>query len=436
MKKKPLAYFLLIVLSAASLLYAQLPEVRVLIMHSEKEVHLQTESRINIYDHESGRQQLRGKNAVSVLVFDSLLQICDAGGKVLQQGKFLFLQNTDKNKDLLIENVPYGVGWQWEGSEDRTYSGDLEFYINAEKNIDVVNVLDIETYLYGVVPSEIGMNSPAEALKAQAVCARTEAMVGLETGKYAGPHYLLTSDVMCQVYEGSAAANAAVRKAVDETRGQVLVYKDTLISAYYSANCGGHTENIEYVWPGRSGPRPYWSGHPDMAVDTAPDLQQADRIRDWILNPPESWCKTDTITPEWARNHFRWKFSSTPEQISKAVAAQYRDIGLIYDIIPLERGVSGRIYDMLLIGDKGHLRVKGELNIRRLWDPPLRSSCFVVDKIGPISAPASFIFRGAGSGHGVGMCQTGAIAMARAGIAYPDILAHYFRKSSLLKRYE
>lgn len=436
MKKNRRFLLLLLCVPMLPALYAQLPEVRVLILHTEKALSIYSESKINVYDPESRREQLRGKNELRVSIADSLLQLYDGSGKLVQQGEFLLLQNTDKNKDLLIADVPYGIGWQWEGREDRTYRGDLEFYINAEKNIDVVNVLDIETYLYGVVPSEIGMNSPAEALKAQAVCARTEAMVGLETGKYAGPHYLLTSDVMCQVYEGSGSANDAVRRAVDETRGMVLVYNDSLISAYYSANCGGHSENIEYVWPDRSGPRPYWSGHPDMAVDNSPDLRQADQIRNWINHPPESWCKTDTTTPDWARNHFRWKFSSSPEEISSSVAEKYRDIGHIYDIIPLERGVSGRIYDLLLIGDKGHLRVKGELNIRRLWDPPLRSSCFVVDKIGPVSAPASFIFSGAGSGHGVGMCQTGAIAMAGAGIGYRDILAHYFRKSNLLKRYE
>jgi stage II sporulation protein D len=435
MKKTRLLSFLLFCLAGFLSLYAQVPEVRVLILHTEKEIKLQTESRVFIFDHKNKRQQLRGNNTLRVTITDTLISLFDNDDKLLHQGTYLIVQNSDKNKNIMIRNVPYGIGWQWENREDRTYRGDLEFHINSDRNISVINILDVETYLYGVVPSEMGMNSPLEALKAQAVCARTEALVGLETGKYAGPHYQLTSDVMCQVYTGSGNSNDAVRKAVDGTYGMALSNGDSLISAYYASNCGGHTESIEFVWPDRAGPRPYWSGHADMPVDTAPNLRQSDHIREWISDPPDSWCKSDTVTPEWARSHFRWKFSSSPEQISAAVAEQYRDIGNIYDIIPLERGVSGRIYDLLLIGDAGHVRIQGELNIRRLWAPPLRSSCFVVDKIGPVSSPATFIFSGAGSGHGVGMCQAGAIARANAGIGYKDILSHYFRSSGLQKKY-
>ncbi|MDD3716042.1 MAG: SpoIID/LytB domain-containing protein [Candidatus Marinimicrobia bacterium] len=416
-------------------LFAQIPEVRVLIMYSESSVEMQSDSRLNIFDQDNKREQLRGQQSLFLRREGETLALYDAGEKLIHRGNRLIIQNNDKNKDIRIKNVPQGIGWGREYKEDRTYKGSLEFFSNGSGDINVVNVLDLETYLYGVVPSEIGVNSPAEALKAQAICARTEAMVGLETGKYAGPDYQLTSDVMCQVYAGSGTANDAVRKAVDDTRGMVLTFRDTLISAYYASTCGGHTESIEFVWPERSGPTPYWKGHFDRPVGDSPDLTRADALRKWILDPPEVWCRPDSSTPDWMRNNFRWKTTITPEQISKMLAEQYRDIGNVYDIVPLERGVSGRIYDLLFIGDKGHFRVKGELNIRRLVSPPLRSSCFIVDKIGPVSAPASFIVSGAGSGHGVGMCQVGAIAMGRQNIPYTDILAHYFRGAVLRKKY-
>ena len=286
-------------------LLAQDPEVHVLIMHSEPFVLLEGEARLSIYDQDNKREQLRGQQSLRIAKEEDVLVLYDADRKRVHCGSRLLIQNNDKNRDIRIKDVPQGLGWGREHKEDRTYRGALEFRINASGNINVVNVLDMESYLYGVVPAEIGINSPVEALKAQAVCARTEAMVGLETGKYAGEDYQLTSDVMCQVYTGSGTANEAVRKAVDDTRGLVLTYQDTLISAYYASTCGGHTESIEYVWPERSGPRPYWNGHPDRPAGYGTDLREAEAIREWILDPPDSWCKPDSSTPDWMRNNFR-----------------------------------------------------------------------------------------------------------------------------------
>ncbi|MBN2780449.1 MAG: SpoIID/LytB domain-containing protein, partial [Candidatus Marinimicrobia bacterium] len=242
-------------------------------------------------------------------------------------------------------------------------------------------------------------------------------------------HHQLTSDIYCQVYSGIGKVNDAVRNAVNATRGEVLVYRDTIISAYYASNCGGHSEDIENVWPDRSGHKEYWSGHPDRDDGISLDLSQADDIRTWIESEPDVWCKPSELTPEWSKDHFRWTRSVTPGELSAYVAEKIKDIGSVYDIIPLERGVSGRIHDILFVGEKGHCRLKGELNIRMLWPSPLKSSCFIVDKIGPVDRPVSFILKGAGWGHGVGMCQTGAIAMARSGRTYQDILRHYFKGS-------
>ena len=435
MKNKFSIFMISFFLFPISFLWAQVPDVRVLIMYTQEKIELASDSRISIVNQENKREQMRGKNTFIIERTGEILILKNESNKELLRGSSLSITNNEKNKPIEISQVPYGIGWWWEGTEDRAYLGDLVFHINTAGFIDVINRLDLETYLYGVVPSEIGVTSPLEALKAQAVCARSEAMIGLETGKYAGPHYDLTSDVMCQVYSGIRNANDAVRSAVDGTRGEVLTCGDTIISAYYASNCGGHTESIEYVWPDRSEPKTYWSGKRDMDMSCTMDLTQADDIRTWVEDAPDAWCKPSSSTPEWSRENYRWKRSFSPDVLTIALAKEHKDLGRVYDIIPLERGVSGRIYDILFVGDKGYCRVQGELNIRRLWDPPLKSSCFVVDKIGPVSEPVSFILSGAGWGHGVGMCQTGAIAMAGAGRKYSDILSHYFKDTHIQRKY-
>ena len=436
MKKRPNIIFIVLAFLSASILFAEDPIVRVRIMYTEDDISMSSESKIYIYNQNESKIILRGERTFSIVLQDDTLKLIDDKGRTLIMGSSFEMKNSEKNKNLEIKNVPFGIGWFWAGKEDRVYKGDLEFYINAEKMVDVISVLDIETYLLGVVPSEIGITAPFEALKAQTICARSEAVVGLETGKYAGEHHVLTADIYCQVYSGIGKANDAVKKAVSETRGEVLVANDTVMSAYYSSNCGGHTEDIENVWPNRSGHAEQWSGHPDMDGEIHLDLTQADDIRTWINSEPDSWCKPSDLTPEWSKEHFRWTRSISPEELSKAIAEKAEDVGLIYDIIPLERGVSGRIYDILFVGDKGYCRVKGELDIRMLWESPLKSSCFIVDKIGPTANPVSFIISGAGWGHGVGMCQTGAIAQANAGRTYKDILAHYFRGSAIEQKYK
>ena len=429
------ALLILLLILSVSMIWAQDPEVRVRIMYTEDVINLSSESKLFVYNQDDKRIILRGDRQFRIELSENNLKLVDDKERTIFEGSSFKIKNNDKNKPIGIKQVPFGIGWFWAGSEDRVYLGDMEFYINSDQKIDVISILDIETYLLGVVPSEIGVNAPLEALKSQAVCARSEAVKGLETGKYAGEHHLLTADVYCQVYSGIGKINDAVRKAVTETKGEVLVYNDTVISAYYASNCGGHSENIENVWPERSGPKECWSGHPDMDSTIDLDLTQAEDVREWIDSEPDAWCSPDSDTPEWSKEHFRWTRSIRPEELSKAVAEKVEDVGLIYEMIPLERGVSGRIYDMLFIGDQGHCRLKGELNIRMLWESPLKSSCFVIDKIGPVEKPVSFIIKGAGWGHGVGMCQTGAIAQANAGRSYDMILGHYFRGSVVQKKY-
>lgn len=428
---------MLVIVTASLALAASEPSVRVLLMYSESTVSMSSNNKLLFSNDKKQKKQLRGSNDLKIIVKGNKLVLLDKMDSQILSGNSISMEHKDRDGELTIASVPYGIGWWWANSEDRNYYGQMDFYINQDGKIDVVNTLPIETYLCGVVPSEIGVTAPLDALKAQAVCARSEAMKGLENGKYAGPHYDLTSDVMCQVYSGNNKTNEQVEKAVNETKGEVLSYQGEIISAYYASSCGGHSEDIQNVWPNRSEGQPYWSGHVDSDKKMKLDLTQPDDVRKWIQSEPDVWCVPSDKVPDWTKKNFRWKRTISAAELSSLLAEKYKNIGRVQEIVPLNRGVSGRITEVVFIGPKGHVRVEGELKIRQVWNPPLKSSCFVVDALrkqgkGKLK---DFVISGAGWGHGVGMCQTGAIAQANSGINYKKILQHYFRKSKIIKRY-
>ncbi len=215
-----------------------------------------------------------------VIKTDGAAITATSGDKELLKGAVLDLTPGSPAGSLTIEKVPYGIGWWWAGVEDRDYEGKIQIRINENKKLDVVVTLPIEEYLRGVVPSEIGGDSPAEALKAQAVAARSETVTALRKRTYAGDHYDMCADVECQVYSGTKKRTEATDAAIKATRGLVLTYKDEPIPAFYASNCGGCSEDAWNVWPSRTGPVPYWSSRFDTAE--APH----DRPQDGGRRPP------------------------------------------------------------------------------------------------------------------------------------------------------
>ncbi len=352
----------------------------------------------------------------------------DAAGRRTEQvvGKMLVLESADPEDLLLLKSVPYGVGWWWESTADRTYSGRIEVRARRNGDLEIVCALPLEDYLLGVVPSEIGSGAPAEAMKAQAIAARSEVVTALRSRIYAGENHDICADVDCQVYSGNGKRTVDTDRAVWDTEALVLSHDGTTIGAYYASNCGGHSESVENVWPDRSGPVPYWSGSFDSERDPGVDLTKETALRAWLATEPDVWCapSKDGI-PDWAKKNFRWERTFTAEETSKAVAS-VRDIGTVVDIVPVERGVSGRLTRVEFVGSEGRVEVGPELKIRTLFAPPLKSAAFVVDAEGPEGHPDQFTLSGAGYGHGVGMCQTGAMARAAAGQTYAQILTAYY----------
>ncbi|MDQ7816478.1 MAG: SpoIID/LytB domain-containing protein [Melioribacteraceae bacterium] len=331
---------------------------------------------------------------------------------------------------LKIKNVPVGVGWWWESKEDRIYEGEIYIYINSENNFDVIVHLPLEQYLKGVVPNEIGGTSPIEALKAQTVAARSEAVMALTSKLYGGEHHDLTSGVECQVFGGNGKRTEMSDRAVIETKSLILSENGKPINAYYASNCGGHSELIRNVWFDRPASESYNISHPDWDDSIAVDFGVEENARGWIFSNPPAFCNPEMNNlPEWSRNNFRWKREISTEEIGR-MTSKGKDSGNLIDLKILKRGTSGRTYHAKFIYEKDSTEVLGELNIRRMFDPPLRSSCFVIDKV-----ESGLTFYGAGWGHGVGMCQSGAITMANRGYNFEQILKHYYRKADLIKVY-
>jgi stage II sporulation protein D len=409
------------------------PIIRVRIVETLKEINTIPSGTYHVKTAAGGNLTIE-PGAVHVLRVDGDAVVLLKGDEQLTRSSTLRITPSNDEALLHFEGVPYGVGWWWESLQDRSYPGHFLVKPNSEGLLDVIVTLPVEEYLLGVVPQEIGPDSPMEALKAQAVAARSETILALRTNKYAGDGFDICADVACQAYSGTARYSEATAEAISATRGLVLMYDGEPFSAYYASNDGGHSENIENVWPERSGPKPYWKGVPDLIDPTTPlpDLSTEEGIREWIDDRPGTYGNPALVEglPEWAIRYFRWRTETTAEELTGFVA-KHKDIGRVLAIEAVGRGVSGRMLQARFIGEKGEFITGPELAIRQVWNPPLRSAAFVVDVEGPAERPEKFVMRGAGWGHGVGMSQTGAIGRAIKGQDFRQILSHYYQGSTI-----
>jgi SpoIID/LytB domain protein len=300
-------------------------------------------------------------------------------------------------------------------------------YVTLDRNgtIAVVNAVPEDRLLAGLVPAEIFPGAPDDALKAQAVAARGELLTKIGT-RHAGEPFRLCSQTHCQVYSGAGRETPRTTAAVHATRGEVLFTADgkDLVDTVYSANCGGHTEHSENVWPDM-GAHATLRGHRDAgpaAGDPFAAGITAQNLARFIAEPPRSWCG---IARLGAGERHRWTVTRSAADLDRLLAS-YK-LGSVRSIEVLERGVSGRARAVRVTGAARAETIRGELRIRQAFGG-LRSSLFVVEVSGGAAT-----FRGAGFGHGVGMCQTGSIGMAESGKSYKEILRHYYPGSVLRK---
>lgn len=377
----------------------------------------------------------------------------------------------DEDSSFSLYDVTIGINFHWERQETQSFIGTLKLVV-YEGKITAINILPAEDYLTSVISSEMNATSSLEFLKAHAVVSRSWLLAQIEKRKAMSKkqgdffsfvktdtEYIrwydredhtifdVCADDHCQRYQGiTKATNQSVAEAVKATRGQVMMYKNSICDARFSKCCGGITEEFDTCWENKK--YPYLTAVRDDKNDaTMPDLTIEEEADKWIRSTPDGFCNTHdkhiisqilNNYDQETTNFYRWKVRYTQEELAELIRTNTKcDYGKIIDLIPVERGKSGRISKLKIVGTLKTLIIGKELEIRRtLSDTHLFSSAFVVDK-GPQQddVPAWFELTGAGWGHGVGLCQIGAAVMGEKGYNYNDILLHYYKDADIRKLY-
>lgn len=393
-------------------------------------------------------------------------------GNIVYNGKLykeLFFEPVSASAFFELKAVTIGVNFHWQRQEDLRFKGALNLVV-AKDGILFINQIDIEEYLQSVISSEMSATASKELLKAHAVisrswllaqadnnfsrdsnsqypsCYRDDELLIRWYNREDHTHFDVCADDHCQRYQGiTRASTPIVREMVLETRGEILMDDDTICDARYSKCCGGVTEEFEHCWEPVH--HSYLTALRDSKEPTFPDLTNEEEADRWIRLSPEAFCNnTDKAVITQILNNYdqetvdfyRWQVAYTQKELS---ALLYRktgiDFGEILDMIPLQRGTSGRIERLEIIGTRRTFTIGKELEIRRsLAETHLYSSAFVVDKEDIwYDVPRRFVLTGAGWGHGVGLCQIGAAVMGSQGYTYKEILAHYFKGAVVEKRY-
>lgn len=384
----------------------------------------------------------------------------------------LLFEPTDAHSSFTLEDVTIGVNFHWERKEAQTFLGKLRFIVE-DNNICAINELPVETYLTSVISSEMSATSSLELLKAHAVISRSWLLAQMEQRKAENnnvekqPSFFKTdeeivrwydredhkrfdvcADDHCQRYQGiTKAANKHVVEAIQQTAGEILTSHGEICDSRYSKCCGGAVEEFQYCWENIK--KPYLQALPDTLPDTTPlpDLTDEAVARQWILSSPDAFCNTtDQKVLSQVLNDFdqettdfyRWSQTYSQTEVKQLLEEKLEvQFGDIIDLVPLSRGKSGRIYRLKIVGKERTLIIGKELEIRRaLSKSHLYSSAFIVEKADiKDGVPQKFIIKGAGWGHGVGLCQIGAAMMGKQGYRYEEILLHYYKGAEITKAY-
>jgi stage II sporulation protein D len=414
----------------------KIPEVRIGLAEKIQEIYVKTGAGFSLTEsgaHPRNKAKAAGPPQ-TVLVFRRVangIEVRKADdGSLFYKSKGnhpLVLAYENPGATTALFNLNYGEGYYWAGREDRIYRGQMEFLPRPD-GLTVVNRLNIEEYLYSVVPAEMPCTWPPAALEAQAVAARTYTITNL--GRYESRGFDLLSSVLSAYYPGVKSEDPATRAAVDATRGQILTCNGKPITAVYSANSAGFTESSQVIW---NFDHSYLRAVPDKELPPEITVYMTPVVlARWLKERP----LTHSSNPAYSsRAAYRWQLWVPRRELEERLArAGAKEIGEILSVTTAGRGPSGRVKEVRIQGTKGEHRIIGDVIRSRLGG--LRSNLFVVEpKLGPDGLPEYFIFTGGGWGHGVGMCQSGAAGMAAAGYSCEEILDHYYPGAVLTERY-
>ena len=357
----------------------------------------------------------------------AILEVRDEAGGVVGLAQDSVYAETLDGAGFDVRQVEHDVGYDNHGFEDRGFRGTLQLSVDRHGTLAVVNEVKLEELLKGLVPSEIYARAHPEALKAQAVTARGEVLAKVGIKHLADP-YLLCSEQHCAVYKGRTGEAASTSTAVEDTRGLALFAANgKLVDSVYSAMCGGHTEDNDVVWGGP--PNPSLRGRPDI-LGPLEGLPTPASLAEYLRAELPSACRLSTFARP---GKYRWEKRFTVEQVNGLTS--HLGVGPVHALSLGERGVSGRARTLTVAGERGVTQVRGELNIRRLFGMLNSSMALVEEERDAENRLTGWRFRGGGWGHGVGMCQTGAIGRAEAGQSYQDILRFYFNGAEVAPIY-
>lgn len=374
-----------------------------------------------------------------------------------------------------LSDVTIGVNFHWERKETQTFLGTLRFVVESDK-IVAINELPVEKYLESVISSEMSATSSLELLKAHAVISRSWLLAQMKKRREVAENgnnffsftkkedtlirwydredhtlFDVCADDHCQRYQGiTKETSPHVAEAIRQTKGQILMDDEEICDARFSKCCGGITEEFQYCW--EDTPKTYLTAVRDIALGvehTLPNLTNEEEAEKWIRFNRPAFCNTQDkkilseVLNDYDQetvNFYRWKETLSQEKLQQLIAGKLKmDLGAILDMKAVERGKSGRISKLQLIGTEKTFTIGKELEIRRtLSDSHLLSSAFVVDKYDKDEqgVPQRFELIGAGWGHGVGLCQIGAAVMGEQGYHYDAILLHYYQGAEIKKLYK
>ena len=404
-------------------------------------------------------------------------------GKICWQEKeydeLSFTPQQDTSSFFELQDVTIGINFHWERKEVQRFKGELKIIVEDDR-LTAINIIPIEDYLTSVISSEMSATASLERLKAHAVISRSWLLNKLKVanGKLkvimhpdntanfelstlpsqlikwydheAHKNFDVCADDHCQRYQGiTRTSTPQAIEAVFATRGEVLRYEGEICDARFSKCCGGAFEEFQNCWENVK--HPYLIGQRDSKTETRlPDLTKEVEADKWIRTSPAAFCNTHNkqVLSQVLNNYdqettdfYRWRVCYSQQELSELIHKRSGiEFGKIIDLIPVERGTSGRLVRLKIVGTLRTLIIGKELEIRRtLSSSHLYSSAFVVDKEykeDEKEIPSRFILTGSGWGHGVGLCQIGAAVMGEQGYKYKEILSHYYPGSAIEQQYK
>ncbi len=437
---------------------------------------------VGIMEAESATFTLNGPFLAKGKQVDGQQQVHYDDGGISWNGniysELLFTPDAD-DASFTLEDVTIGVNFHWQRKQKQTFCGRLRLIVDENKLV-IINEVPAESYLQSVISSEMSASSSLELLKAHAVVSRSwlfSQMVNRHNaeqkqgkGFFSFVHkpnalirwydrndhtlFDVCADDHCQRYQGiTSSVLDNVKKAVQSTRGQVLMYGNEICDARFSKCCGGVTERYGACWEDKDLPylQPARDTWPEEAL---PDLTREDEAERWIMSAPAAFCNSHDGSllrqvlnsyDQETSDFYRWHVTLSQAEVQALLKEKLGiDFGYVLRIVPVKRSVSGRLETLRIEGTLHTMTIGKELEIRRSLSPThLYSSAFIVRTSGTLavegctdSVPAQFELFGAGWGHGVGMCQIGAAVMSNEGHSYERILSHYYHTAQLTPLYK